>query len=140
MRERVQPERGTAHTWHVIQRAVASAQSTRGGTRLEAAAEGDDAVSMSGDREVAEHPVVTLMGGETLARLRARYAETQARIAEKLVDPEARDTMHARAEALNPDLWKSIEEAVKGIEQFEAEVEAIQAQIGRRPPRPRRGV
>jgi uncharacterized protein (DUF58 family) len=40
VRERVQPERGTAHTWHVIQRAVASAQSTRGGTRLEAAAEG----------------------------------------------------------------------------------------------------
>ncbi len=107
---------------------------------LEAVAEGDDAASLSGDREVAEHPVVTLMGGETLARLRARYAETQARIAEKLVDPEARDTMHARAEALNPDLWKSIEEAVKGIEQFEAEVDAIQAQIGRRPPRPRREV
>ena len=88
--------------------------------------------------ETEEHPVVTLMGHETLARLRARYAEIRARIDEKPLDPEQLDTIRAEAEKLNPDRWTQIEEAVAGIERFESEVEVLKAQLGRRPPRQRR--
>ena len=88
--------------------------------------------------ETDEHPVVTLMGHETLTRLRARYGEIQARIAEKPLDPGQIDTIRTQAEKLNPDRWTRIEEAVAGIERFETEVEAVKAQLGRRPPKTRR--
>ena len=88
--------------------------------------------------ETEEHPVVTLMGHETLARLRTRYAEIRARIDEKRLDPEQLDTIRAEAEKLNPDRWTQIEDAVAGIERFESEVEVLKAQLGRRPPRQRR--
>ena len=86
-----------------------------------------------------QHPVVTLMGNEALARIRARYAEIQVRIAEKLGSPGVDEEIRARAEALNPDRWATIEEAVRGIETFEAETEAIRGVLGRRRPRSRRG-
>ena len=86
-----------------------------------------------------QHPVVTLMGNEALARVRARYAEIQVWIAEKLGTPAVGDEIRARAEALNPDRWATIEEAVRGIETFEAETEAIRGVLGRRRPRSRRG-
>lgn len=88
--------------------------------------------------ETEEHPVVALMGHETLARLRTRYAEIRARIDEKPLDPEQLDTIRAEAEKLNPDRWTQIEDAVAGIERFESEVEVLKAQLGRRPPRQRR--
>ena len=88
--------------------------------------------------ETEEHPVVTLMGHETLVRLRARYAEIRARIDEKPLDPEQLDTIGTEAEKLNPDRWTKIEDAVAGIERFESEVEVLKAQLGRRPPRQRR--
>ena len=88
--------------------------------------------------ETVEHPVVSLMGHETLARLRARYAEIRARIEENPLDPEQLDTIRAEAEKLNPDRWTQIEEAVAGIERFESEVKVLKAQLGRRPPRHRR--
>ena len=84
-----------------------------------------------------EHPVVTLLGEETLVRLRARYAEICARINEKVSDFTALSEMLARAEAIDPDRWNTTEAAVRGIEQFESEAEAIRADLGRRPPRPR---
>ena len=86
-----------------------------------------------------QHPVVTLMGAEALARIRARYAEIQVRIAEKFGTPAVGEEIRARAEALNPDRWATIEEAVRGIETFEAETEAIRGVLGRRRPRSRRG-
>ena len=79
------------------------------------------------------------MGNEALARIRARYAEIQVRIAEKLGTPGVDEEIRARAEALNPDRWATIEEAVRGIETFEAETEAIRGVLGRRRPRSRRG-
>ena len=98
---------------------------------------GADGVA-AGIDSLAQHPVVTLMGHETLARLRARYAELQARISEKLTEPADLEAMQTRAEALNPDRWTTVEAAVSGIERFEADVETIKAQLGRRPPRSRR--
>ena len=85
-----------------------------------------------------EHPVVTLMGDEALAKIRTRFAEIQLRIAEKFDDPSAGEEIRAQAEALNPDRWATIEAAVRGIETFEAKAEAIRGVLGRRRPRARR--
>jgi len=87
---------------------------------------------------LGEHPVVTLIGHETLARIRARYAEIQARISEKSLGPDELDVIRSSAEALNPDRWTTIESAMTRIERFEADVEAIKAKLGRRPARARR--
>ena len=110
---------------------------------LEAEAHLDESVVSDDEREEpaaatdgpGEHPVVTLMGHETLARLRARYAEIQARISEKSLEPDELDAIRTGAETLNPDRWTTIESAVTSIERFEADVEAIKAQLGRRPAR-----
>ena len=91
------------------------------------------------DDDVRLHPVVTLVGDEGLARLRARYAEIQARISEKLTDPVALEAMRTRAESLNPDGWVSAERAVLGLELFERESEIIKKMLGRRRRRSRRG-
>ena len=92
-------------------------------------------VEAADEVEPWEHPVVALMGEEMLARLRARYAEIQVRIAEAEVEPDAREATRERARALNPDGWDATEEAVRGIETFEAEAEAIRTLLGRRPTR-----
>jgi len=84
------------------------------------------------------HPVSVLMGDEMLARLRGRYTEIQVRIAEKWSDLAKRDSIKARAENLNPDSWRTFEDAVRGIERFEAEAQEIKNLLGRRPPRVRR--
>ena len=76
-----------------------------------------------------EHPVVALMGEEMLARLRARYAEIQVRIAEREVEPDVHDAALARVRGLNPDGWDTMEDAVRGIERFEAEAEAVRAML-----------
>ena len=57
------------------------------------------------------------------------------RIAEVEVEPDAREAARERARALNPDGWDATEEAVRGIETFEAEAEAIRTLLGRRPSR-----
>ena len=90
-------------------------------------------VEAADEVEPWEHPVVALMGEEMLARLRARFAEIQVRIAESEIDPEARGAARQRARALNPDSWDATEDAVRGIETFEAEAEAIRILLGRRP-------
>jgi len=118
-------------------------------TPPEFAAEGVPGLALSDEAVGAEqgvvvddvrlHPVVTLVGDEGLARLRARYAEIQARISEKLTDPVALEAMRAKAEALNPDGWVSAERAVLGLEFFEGECEVIKKLLGPRRRRSRRG-
>ncbi len=104
--------------------------------------EGDADVAVTGDgeREVEwRHPVAGLIGDDALARIRARYAELRARLAEKRTAPNVRDAMEARVEALNPDGWREGEAIVRGIEHFEANVEEIKQALGRRPRRRRGG-
>lgn len=120
-------------------------ESTADSQLLEVEAYLDDASVLGDDREEPqvrldydEHPVVTLMGHETLARLRARYAEIQARVSEKSLDSVDRESIRTRVDALNPDQWTTIESTVTSIERFEADVEAIKSQLGRRPARVRR--
>ena len=86
-----------------------------------------------------DHPVAALVGDEGLARLRAQYAELRARVAESRAGAGLREKVAARIEALNPDGWRAGEEAVLGIERFEADVTAIKADLGRRRRRPSRG-
>ena len=78
------------------------------------------------------YPVAALVGDDGLARLRAQYAELRARVAESRAEPGLRQRIAARVEALNPDGWRAGEEAVLGIERFEADVAAIRADLGRR--------
>ena len=85
------------------------------------------------------HPVAALVGDDGLARLRAQYAELRARLTESRAEPRLREQVAVRVEALNPDGWRPGEEAVLGIERFEAEAAAIKADLGRRRPRPPRG-
>ena len=85
------------------------------------------------------HPVAALVGDDGLARLRAQYAELRARLTESRAEPRQRERMAARVEALNPDTWRGGEEAVVGIERFEAEVAAVRAALGRRRRRASRG-
>lgn len=71
---------------------------------------------------------------EILMRLRARYAELKARIAQRVAEPAQRDVLRAEAERLNPDTWVTEEEARTGLDQFERWFEAIRLQL----PAPRR--
>ena len=70
------------------------------------------------------------LGSEALARLRARYAEVMARIAERSMDEEAREQLKARAERLNPDAWVTDEEVRQALEQYEGVFEALRSQVG----------
>ena len=102
--------------------------------------EGDADIDVSDDGEGEwRHPVVDLVGDEGLARLRARYAELRARLAEKQTAPDVREVLEARVEAMNPDGWRQREAVVHGIERFEANAEEIKQTLGRRPRRRRGG-
>lgn len=93
--------------------------------------------------ETAEPPVMPVeqsLGREQLTRLRARYAELQARITERGGDPARVDALRAQAEALNPDTWVTDEEVRQGIESFEPKIRDLRAALGlRRRRRSRRG-
>ena len=85
-------------------------------------------------------PVQETIGTEQLTRLRARFAELQARIAERGGDPERIEALRAQAEALNPDTWVTEEEVRQGIETFEPRIRDLRAALGlRRRRRSRRG-
>jgi hypothetical protein len=85
-------------------------------------------------------PVQETVGTEQLTRLRARFAELQARITERGGDPERIEALRAEAEALNPDTWVTEEEVRQGIEIFESRIRDLRAALGlRRRRRSRRG-
>ena len=85
-------------------------------------------------------PVVQKLGREQLTRLRARYAELLARIAERGGDAERIEALRAQAESLNPDTWVTDDEVRQGIESFEPKIRDLRAALGlRRRRRSRRG-
>lgn len=83
-------------------------------------------------------PAHARLGSEGLARLRARYAETLARITERIPDAEQQSQLKALAERLNPDAWVTETDVHAGIESYEATFESLRGAIGsrRRSPRP----
>lgn len=78
------------------------------------------------------------LGAEGLVRLRARYAEVMARIAERPLEEEAREELKQRAERLNPDAWVTADEVTAALEQYETVFEGLRGVVGRHPRR-RRG-
>ena len=78
------------------------------------------------------------LGSEGLARLRARYAEVMARIAERPMEDAAREELKLRAERLNPDGWVTADEVQRALEQYESEFEGLRALVGTRRRRRRR--
>jgi hypothetical protein len=83
-------------------------------------------------------PAEARLGAEGLGRLRARYAEVMARIAEKATDEPAREELKAAAARLNPDAWVTADEVGAALEQYESVFESLRAVVGRHPPRRRR--
>ncbi len=83
--------------------------------------------------------VAERLGPEGFSRLRARYAELMARIAERVTEPARLEQLREQAERLNPDTWITDDEARAGIEGFDGAYEALRAQLGRRRRRSRRG-
>jgi hypothetical protein len=85
-------------------------------------------------------PVEQNVGREQLTRLRARFAELQARITERGGTPERTEALRAQAETLNPDTWVTEDEVRQGIESFEPKIRELRAALGlRRRRRSRRG-
>lgn len=85
-------------------------------------------------------PVEQKLGREQLTRLRARYSELLARIAERGGDAERVEALRTQAESLNPDTWVTDEEVREGIESFEPKIRDLRAALGlRRRRRSRRG-
>jgi hypothetical protein len=80
------------------------------------------------------------LGAEGLGRLRARYSEVLARIAEKPIDEEARGKLKLDAERLNPDAWVTADEVSQALEQYETVFESLRAVVGRNARRRRRRV
>jgi hypothetical protein len=79
------------------------------------------------------------LGAEGLVRLRARYAEVMARIAERPLEDQAREELQQRAERLNPDAWVTADEVSAALEQYETVFEGLRGIVGRHPRRRRRG-
>ena len=79
------------------------------------------------------------LGAEGLVRLRARYAEVMARIAERPLEEEAREELKQRAERLNPDAWVTADEVAAALEQYETVFEGLRGIVGRHPRGRRRG-
>jgi hypothetical protein len=79
------------------------------------------------------------LGAEGLGRLRARYAEVMARIAERPLEDQAREELQQRAERLNPDAWVTADEVSAALEQYETVFEGLRGVVGRHPRRRRRG-
>jgi hypothetical protein len=73
-----------------------------------------------------------------LVRLRARYAEVMARIAERPLEEAVREELKLQAERLNPDAWVTADEVTAALEQYETVFEGLRGIVGRH-PRHRRG-
>ena len=82
--------------------------------------------------------VESRLGSEGLSRLRARYSEVLARIAETIADPQRQDELKSQAERLNPDTWVTDAEVTAGLESYESVFESLRTVVGRRRRRRRR--
>lgn len=93
---------------------------------------------------IADEPMTAAharLGSEGLGRLRARYAETMARISERIEDPEQQAQLKTLAERLNPDAWVTDADVSAGLESYETTFEQLRGSIGsrRRKPGPETG-
>jgi ribonuclease E len=80
-------------------------------------------------------PIESIVGKEQLTRLRARYAELQARITERGGEAARVEELRAKADALNPDTWVTEEEARAGLQEFDVRIRELRLALGLRPRR-----
>lgn len=84
------------------------------------------------------HVALSLTDEEGLARLRARHSEIQARINERIRDQAQLEALRAQAGLIDPDAWRTVDEARERLASLDVTVEAIRRVLGRRRRR-RRG-
>ena len=84
------------------------------------------------------HVVLGLTDEQGLARLRARHAELQARISERVRDAAKLEDLRAQAALLDPDAWRTVDEARDRLASLDEATAAIRKALGRR-RRARRG-
>ena len=84
------------------------------------------------------HVVLGLTDEQGLARLRARHAEIQVRISERVRDPARLEDLRAQAALLDPDAWRTVDEARERLASLDEATGAIRKVLGRR-RRTRRG-
>ena len=84
------------------------------------------------------HVVLGLTDEQGLARLRARHAEIQARIIERVRDVTRLEELRAQAALLDPDAWRTVDEARERLASLQEATAAIRKVLGRR-RRARRG-
>ena len=84
------------------------------------------------------HVVLELIDEQGLARLRARHAELQGRISERVRDPVKLEELRGQAALLDPDTWRTLEEARERLTSLDEATGAIRKVLGRR-RRTRRG-
>ena len=91
-------------------------------------------------REELRSPLDVAVGREQAARVRARFAELQARITERGGEAARIDALRLQAEPLNPDTWVTAEDARKGLAEFETRFQEFRRLLGlRKRRRSRRG-
>jgi hypothetical protein len=76
-------------------------------------------------------PAHARLGDEGVQRLRARYAELLAAVAERAPDPARGTELKATAERLNPDAWHTDDEVVQGLELYETVFASLREVVGR---------
>ena len=84
------------------------------------------------------HVVLGLTDEQGLARLRARHAEIQARISDRVREPAKLEEPRAQAALLDPDAWRTVDEARERLASLDEATGAIRKVLGRR-RRTRRG-
>ncbi len=70
-----------------------------------------------------------LVGRDIATRLRARFAEINARIHKLAADDATRAVWQTRAEPLNPDSWLTPEEILRGVNHADELFDALRRQL-----------
>ena len=86
----------------------------------------------------AQHVALAVTDEEGLARLRARYATIVARIGDRQREPDKLAALQEQAALIDPDAWRTEEEARERLATLDETTEALRRALGRR-RRSRRG-
>ena len=112
-----------------------ASETTRPGGDSEEA-ERENAPEFEGSAAEPATPAEARLGSQGLARLRARYAELLARIADRVAEPERQEELKALAERLNPDAWITDADVTAGLDAYEPSYEMVRSAL---PPRRKPG-
>ncbi len=95
-------------------------------------------VDVDPTNEPLRHVALAVTDDEGLARLRARFAEIQTRIGDRFRDPARLEELRSQAALIDPDGWRTIDEARARVAALDDTTAALRKILGRR-RRARRG-